>query len=276
MTADELPPRVISSALHPSSPGPPALPTAPSPVVTTAAPDLLRLFPFPLPMVVPDFPPAWEQRRQQQCPRPGLLLPGSLQAPPRQDGTLAQHQPGEVTQGFVVILPARGLVGWGTPTHAGCLPASCGSAVASAKLCHGQRFARRSRAGPLPAMPLPKANRAPVPLGEAPVPGRWWGAGVFPTRGQAAAVPASPSWGRAAGNLATFGSFCPSGSKSHLQRAYLPKSFPEPMPAALRQGMFGARSPYLESPRGLPVPKDGDNYLEPRLTPTRQIKFLVR
>lgn len=55
---------VTSSALHPSSPGPPALPTAPSPVVTTAAPHLLLLFPFPLPMVDLDFLPAWEQQQQ--------------------------------------------------------------------------------------------------------------------------------------------------------------------------------------------------------------------
>lgn len=113
MTADELLSHVISSALHPSSPGPPALPVAPSPVVTAAAPDQLLLFPFPLPVVVPNFLAAWEQ--QQQRPRPGLLLPWSLQVPLRQVGTLAQHEPREVTQGFGAILPAGDLVGDASP-----------------------------------------------------------------------------------------------------------------------------------------------------------------
>lgn len=44
---------------------------------------------------------------------------------------------GGVTQGFSAILPASSSVWWGMPTHAGCLPVSCSSAVASAKWCHG-------------------------------------------------------------------------------------------------------------------------------------------
>lgn len=43
-----------------------------------SSPDLLLLFPFPLPTVVPDVLPAWEQQ-QEQCPQLGLH--GSPQVP---------------------------------------------------------------------------------------------------------------------------------------------------------------------------------------------------
>lgn len=79
---------------------------------------------------------------------------------------------------------------------------------------------------------------------------------MFPTQGPTAAVPACPSWGHAASNLDTFGSFESVGG-NQFQMAYLPKSFPVLtvlMPTARRQGMFGARSLYLEIPPGFPFP----------------------
>lgn len=47
----------------------------PRPVVTAAAPELLLLIPSPLPVMVLNFLPLWEQHQHFQL---GLLLPRSL------------------------------------------------------------------------------------------------------------------------------------------------------------------------------------------------------
>lgn len=114
---------------------------------------------------------------------------------------------GGLTQGFSAILPASSSVGWAMPTHAGSLPASCSSAVASAKWCHGSQFARRSWAQPLPAMLLPKANWEPVPLGETPVPGRWWRGGDFPHARAGSGGACLSQLGCATSDLTMLGSF---------------------------------------------------------------------
>lgn len=104
--------------------------------------------------------------------------------------------------GFWCDAACQGLGGGRQPTWAVCLRAV---AVLWSRLscAMGSTWPRGAGLG-CSHNPLPKANQEPVPLGETQSPGA---GGVFPTWGQAVAVPACPSWGRVASDLAMFGSF---------------------------------------------------------------------
>lgn len=80
----------------------------------------------------------------------------------------------EITQSFGGILPV-GCRWGGGPNPA----TSCGTAMASAELCPGQHFSRRSQAQLLSGLPLLKANQEPFPLRDSS-PGALVGGGIVP------------------------------------------------------------------------------------------------
>lgn len=250
MTADELSPRVISSALHPSSPGPPTLPTVPSPVVTAAAPNLLLLFPFL---------------------NSGSRLSASVGAAAASPSGAApaQEPPGASAPGWDAgTAPALGghpgfrcdSAHWGLTGVWDANPR--GLSACELRQCRGLGWA------------VPWAALCPEELGSAAPcnapaegkPGTGGGSGFSPCEGRQWRCLSVPTGDVLAAISPHLGDLSPSG-----EQISTPKGLSSQIIPSAHANSTQTRNVWHK----VPIPRNGDNHPEPCLTPTRRIKFLV-